>query len=101
MCDGTKYSGGLGGNNNKWLNDYKCSDGSHVLIYDMASQKWGIGGLLPATAVASFTTLQFKYADIVSSTAVSYNVYWVQTFKTLQDVQAYIKSEGLTHEVIK
>ena len=67
----------------------------------MASQKWGIGGLLPATAVASFTTLQFKYADIVSSTAVSYNVYWVQTFKTLQDVQAYIKSEGLTYEVIK
>lgn len=101
MCDGTKYSGGLDGNNNKWLNDYKCSDGSHVLIYDMASQKWGTGGLLPATAVASFTTLQFKYADIVSSTAVSYNVYWVQTFKTLQDVQAYIKSEGLTYEVIK
>lgn len=101
-CNGNKYSGGLDGNNNKWLYDYKCSDGSHVLIYDLTRQKWANGdGLLPTTSVASFTTLQFKYADIVSPAAVSYNVYWIQTFKTLQDVQAYIKSEGLTYEVIK
>lgn len=25
-CNGTKFSGGLDGNNNKWLHDYKCSD---------------------------------------------------------------------------
>ena len=29
-CAGTNYSGGLDGNNNKWLHDYKCDDGSHV-----------------------------------------------------------------------
>ena len=71
------------------------------MIYDLTRQEWANGGLLPTTSVASFTTLQFKYADIVSPAAVSYNVYWIQTFKTLQDVQAYIKSEGLTYEVIK
>ena len=54
-CDGTKYSGGLDGNNNRWLNDYKCSDGSHVFIYDMTSQKWNTGGLLPTTSIAAFT----------------------------------------------
>lgn len=100
-CAGAKYSGGLDGNNNKWLYDYKCSDNSHVFIYDLTAQKWATGGALPTTSVAEFTTLQFKYADIVSTTQPSYNVYWVQTFKTLNDVKAYIESEGLTYEVIK
>ena len=102
-CEGAKFSGNLGGNNNKWLNDYKCSDGSHVFIYDISTQKWGSTDILPTTSVASFSTLTFKYADITSSSAtpVSYNVYWIQTFKTVQDVQAYVESEGLTYEVIK
>lgn len=96
-----KYSGGLDGNNNKWLHDYKCSDNSHVFIYNLATQKWATGGALPTTAVAEFPTLQFKYADIVGATKPTYNVYWVQTFKTLDDVKAYIESEGLTYDVIK
>ncbi|MBQ8673910.1 MAG: DUF4979 domain-containing protein [Bacteroides sp.] len=101
-CAGTKFSGGLNGNNNKWLHDYKCSDGSHVFIYDLATQAWANGGVLPTTDVAKFTTLQFKYADIATLTEqVTYNVYWVQTFKTLDDVKAYIESEGLTYEPIK
>ncbi len=100
-CNGSSFSGGLNGNNNKWLNDYKCSDGSHVFIYDLTKQAWANGGLLPTTATASFTTLQFKYADIASTDELKYNVYWVQTFKTIDDVKAYIASEGLTYEVIK
>ncbi|HJD75349.1 MAG TPA: DUF4979 domain-containing protein, partial [Bacteroides reticulotermitis] len=96
-----KYSGGLDGNNNKWLHDYKCSDNSHVFIYNLATQKWATGGALPTTAVAEFPTLQFKYADIIGATKPTYNVYWVQTFKTLDDVKAYIESEGLTYDVIK
>lgn len=101
-CAGTNFSGGLNGNNNQWLNDYKCSDGSHVFIYNLSTQKWANGGILPTTALATFPTLQFKYADIGTlTTQVEYNVYWVQTFKTLDDVKAYIESEGLTYEVIK
>ncbi|MDO4162917.1 MAG: DUF4979 domain-containing protein [Bacteroides sp.] len=98
-CDGTTFSGGLNGNNNKWLYDYKCSDGSHVFIYDLTQQKWATGGILPTTSVAAFRTLQFKYADIATATSqLTYNVYWVQSFKTLADLQAYIASEGLTYE---
>lgn len=101
-CDGTKFSGGLNGNNNKWLHDYKCSDGSHVFIYDLSTQKWATGGTLPANAVATFTTFQFKYADIKTiDHQIEYNVYWVQTFKTLEEVATYIQSEGLTYEVVK
>ena len=100
-CDGASFSGGLDGNNNRWLHDYKCSDGSHVFIYDLTQQKWANGGLLPTTATAAFKTLQFKYADIVSTDELKYNVYWVQTFKTLDDVKSYIATEGLTYDVIK
>ena len=100
-CNGTKFSGGLNGNNNKWLHDYKCSDGTHVFIYDLTAQDFATGGKLPTTAVAEFTTFQFKYADIVSTEELKYDVHWVQTFKTIEDVQEYIESEGLTYDVIK
>lgn len=101
-CNGAKYSGGLNGNNNKWLHDYKCSDGSHVFIYDLAQQAWATGGVLPTTSVAEFATLQFKYADIKTlDHQVNYNVYWIQTFKTIEDVKKYIESEELTYEIIK
>lgn len=101
-CNGAAYSGGLDGNNNKWLHDYKCSDGSHVFIYDLSKQKWANGGVLPENALATFNTLQFKYADIKEITSqITYNVYWIQTFKTVDDVKAYIDSEDLTYEIIK
>lgn len=101
-CNGTTYSGSFGGGSNKWLNDYKCSDGSHVFIYNLATQTFPTGGILPTTALATFTTLQFKYADIATvATQQTYNVYWVQSFKTIADVANYITSEGLTYEVIQ
>ena len=101
-CAGADYKGGLDGNNNKWLHDYKCSDGSHVFIYDLSQQKWATGGILPTGEVAKFTSMQFKYADIATLTEqVTYNVYWVQTFKNLDDLKKYITSEGLSYETIK
>lgn len=101
-CAGSSYSGGLDGNNNKWLHDYKCSDGSHVFIYDLTQQKWNTGGILPTSEVAKFTSMQFKYADIATVTEqITYNVYWVQTFKNMDDLKKYITSEGLTYETIK
>ena len=101
-CNGATFSGNFGGSNNKWEHDYKCSDGSHVFIYNFANQNWATGGKLPDNAIATFNTFQFKYADIRTiSHQLDYNVYWIQTFQTLEDVAAYIESEGLTYEVIK
>ena len=101
-CNGTKYSGNVGGSNNKWLHAYECSDGTYVYVYDLSSQEFATGGLLPNNALAEFTTFQFKYADIRTiSHQITYNVYWVQSFKTLEDIEAYITSEGLTFEKTK
>ncbi len=96
------FSGGVPDNNNRWLYDFKCSDGSHVFVYDLLQQGCKNGGLLPTDKSTKFTTLQFKYADMATLTQqVTYNVYWIQTFKTMDDLKAYITSENLTYEQIK
>lgn len=98
-CNGVKYSGNVGGSNNKWLHAYECSDGTYVYVYDLSSQTFASGGLLPNNSIAEFTTLQFKYADISPiSHQLTYDVHWIQSFKTLQDIENYITSEGLTFE---
>lgn len=98
-CNGTDYKGNVGGSNNKYAHEILCSDGSSVLVYDLSTQKFATGGLLPTDQVASFATFQFKYADMATLTEqVTYAVYWVQTFPSLEAVKAYITSEGLTFE---
>ena len=100
--DGTKYSGNVGGSNNKWAHDYKCADGSHVYVYDFATQNFATGGLLPKDKVGAFSTFQIKYADMRTiSHQIQYRVYWVQTFKTLDDITDYLKSEGIEYEQVK
>ena len=96
---GTDFKGELGGGNNKWSKRYKCSDGSSVFIYDLREKSFPTGGVLPATTVAEFTTFQFKYADMKNSAIqLQYNVYWVQTFKSLEEVGALLESEEITWE---
>ncbi len=98
---GTNYSA-LGNGNNKFTNDYKCSDGSHVLIYDLRTLQFGTGGLAPANEYISFSIFQLKYADMKTvDHQVTYNLYWFQTFKSLEAVGEYIHNEGLTYDVIK
>lgn len=100
-ASGTQYKA-LANGNNKYLHDYKCSDGSHIFIYDFSSQSCGTGGLMPTNEVVDFTTMQVKYADMDGLTSqTQYNVYWVQTFKSLSDLKNYVKSEGLTYDIVK
>lgn len=98
-----EYSDLVGGGDNKWAHDYKCSDGSHVFVYDFSTQSIKNGGMLPTNMIATFTTFQLKYADMATSlTSLTYNLYWVQTFKTLEDVEKYItEQDGLTYDKIK
>jgi len=99
---GTQYKA-IANGNNKYLHDYKCSDSSHVFIYDLSTQQCGTGGLMPANEYVKFNTLQLKYADMKTATSqLQYNIYWVQTFKSLDDVVKYITdTDNLSYEVIK
>ncbi|MCF0184861.1 MAG: DUF4979 domain-containing protein [Bacteroidaceae bacterium] len=101
-CAGSSYSGNVGGGNNKWAYEYLLSDGSRVMVYDLSTQSFG-QGMLPTTALATFNTFQFKYADMRTLTEqITYNVYWVQTFKTRTDIEKFISDiDGLSFETIK
>lgn len=100
-ASGKEYKA-IANGNNKWRNLYECSDGSYVFIYDLSKQACGTGGLMPTNEYVDFTTFQVKYADIKNvNHQISYNLYWVQTFKTMADLEQYIKGEGLTFTVIK
>lgn len=105
-CAGKSASGkeykNIGNGNNKWRNCYECSDGSRVFIYDLSKQGCGTGGIMPTNEVVDFTTFQVKYADMkVVNHQIKYNLYWIQTFQTMEDLQQYIADEGLTYKVLK
>lgn len=93
----------LANGNNKYSGDLKCSDGSHVFIYDLSTLAFGTGGLAPTNESISFNTFQLKYADIKTiGHQITYNLYWFQTFKTMDDVKKYVQEvDGLSFEVIK
>lgn len=99
---GVEYKA-LGGGNNKYSGDLKCSDGSHVFIYDLSVLAFGTGGMAPTNESISFRTFQLKYADIKTiNRQITYNLYWFQTFKSVDDVKKYVTDvDGLTYEVIK
>ncbi len=104
---GTSESGAdykaLGNGNNKYSGDLKCSDGSHVFIYDLSVLSFGTGGLAPTNESISFRTFQLKYADIKTiGHQITYNLYWMQSFKSVDDVKKYVTEvDGLTYDVIK
>ncbi len=93
----------LGNGNNKYTGDLKCSDGSHVFIYDLSTLTFGTGCLALTNESISFNTFQLKYADIKTiDHQITYNLYWFQTFKSVNDVKKYVTDvDGLTYEVIK
>ena len=93
----------LANGNNKYSGDLKCSDGSHVFIYDLSTLPFGTGGLAPTNESISFNTFQLKYADIKTvDHQITYNLYWFQTFKTVDDVKKYVTDvDKLSYEVIK
>jgi hypothetical protein len=94
-CVGTSQKGtsfkALGGGNNKYSSDLRCSDGSHVFVYDMTRLNFGTGGKAPADEYIQFSVFQFKYADMKSvDHQITYNLYWVQTFRSMDELESYL-----------
>ena len=111
--DGTKFSGNLGGSNQKWKAKYKCSDGSAIFYYDLSTQGFGKTdgtNLLPTGTVGTFTTFQIKYADMrypdkhdyEDDWDVHYRFFWFHTFKSEAEMTAYLNAwsteTGITFE---
>lgn len=98
---GVRVYGDLGGGNGTWTTKYSCTDGSAILVYNLNDRTFFTDGgesiLLPENDVAVLYTFQFKYADIVkpdenSIEDISYKMYWFNTFKTEEEMTAYLKA---------
>ena len=90
MSNGTEYKA-IGNGNNKYSSNFLCSDGSRVFVYDLSTVACGTGGLLPTDQAVQFRTFQLKYADMKTiDHQLQYNIYWVQTFKTMDGLKAYL-----------
>lgn len=85
--------GSYGNSFNKYTK-LDTDDGIPVYYYNLATGTFGGSkAQLSTTAPTPLTTFQFKIADIKTISApVEYNVYWVRTFKSLEDLQAYAEA---------
>ena len=90
MVNGTEYKA-IGNGNNKYSSNYLCSDGSRVFIYDLTKVQCSGGALLPADQAVQFRVFQLKYADMRTiDHQITYNIYWVQTFKSMDELKSYL-----------
>ncbi len=95
---GARFSGNFGGSNNKWKTKYKCSDGSAILIYDLSTQSFATGGVMPENVSGQFGTFQFKYADIRKNPRVDFEpgengmfrFFWIETFESEAVMTTYL-----------
>ena len=86
--------GAYGNTFNKYAVLADPGDGIPVYYYDLKEGTFGGSKVkLSDTAPTDLTTLQFKVADMKTITApVQYNVYWIRTFKSVEDLEAFAKA---------
>ena len=65
------------------------AEDSQVIYYDLQAKPY-----FPTDAPSDkLTTFQLKIADVTVQ-PYSYKVYWVRTFKTLEDLKVYVEKEN-------
>ncbi len=103
--DGNKYSGEFGNGSDKYTSRYRYSDNSDVFVYDLSKVAPKNGGLLPTTETIYFGTFQVKYADMKPVDVYTYRVFWVETFRSHEELKAKMNDDcakyGYTYETIK
>ena len=71
----------------------KCPmDEPAVLYFDMQSTFGNSGYTFPTDGTEDLTTFMFVIADIPNSFAGTYKVYWAHTFKTLDELKAFVEN---------
>lgn len=80
--------GSFGNGNNKYATDLADKD---VYYYDMSTLGIGSGAPRPNEEITFNGTFQFKIADIPQDNpATGYNVQWIRTFASKQELQNFI-----------
>lgn len=88
--------GSFGNGANKFTT-LTAGDGTTVYYYNIATGTFGSGTTLSTTTATTLTTFQLKVADLVLTSdevAAGKNIYyvdWVKSFKSVNELQAYIQ----------
>lgn len=94
-----RYQQSQGNGNNRYSiwgydNPADCPmDEPAVLYFDLQSTFGNAGYTFPTDGLSDeLTTFKFVIADIPNSYAGTYKVYWVHTFKTLDELKAFVEN---------
>ena len=92
---GPNFTGGGTNANNRyaiWGGDAITPDSPNVLYFDLQA---GYDGVNPTTWTTPFNLTQFKFviADYPVAASWLYDIYWVRTFKTLEELTAFANAE--------
>lgn len=90
----TKVDGGTnGGINMVWGNVLPTNDGARVYYIDLAAVKFG-GNTLQGLGPQKMSLFTFKTGtDRAVGYESGYNLYWVKTFKSMQELKDFIDNE--------
>ncbi len=92
-CKGNIKLDMVGDNGNNKYTTIECDDTVPVYYYDLATFSTSKLTNFPTDVPYTLSNMQFKIADIENATApVQYNIYWIRTFKSVEDLEAYAKA---------
>ena len=99
LVDGDTGKGGAyknGSNKYSILNESTTPGAVEYIYYDLKSGNFGKDGYyLPDTPFAA-STFNIKIADFVDPSPTTYDIYWVKTFASVEELTNYLNSENQT-----
>lgn len=95
VLDANKQGGSYRNGSDKYsILSGDATPGEAECIYFDLTQNFGKDFYLPTNDVFKANKLTFKIADFVSPSKTSYDVYWVKTFSSVEELKSYVDSEN-------
>ncbi|MDR0698617.1 MAG: Ig-like domain-containing protein [Tannerella sp.] len=93
---GPVYTGSTTSNQNNVFTifgaDAITTTAPNVLVFDLVETKWS-GEFTTGTAPYKLVQFKFVIADFPVAAPWTYDIYWVRTFKTMEELTAFVASE--------
>lgn len=95
LLDANKQGGSYKNGSDKYsILGGEATPGEIECIYFDLKEKFGSSFYLPTDQAFKATKMTFKIADFVSPSTTNYDVYWVKTFASVEDLENYVNAES-------
>jgi hypothetical protein len=91
---GPNYTGSTNANNSYTIfgGGSITTDAPNVLVYDLVGTTWD-GGFTTGTNPYNLVQFKFVIADYPVAAPWTYDIYWVRSFKTMEELTTYVSAE--------